>query len=344
MKFDFIIGNPPYQVEQNGRMLPIYHTFMDEVFEIGDVCELITPGRFLFNAGQTGADWNNKILNNPHFKVLDYEPDSKKYFAGVDIEGGVAITLHDKSQTFGAVGIFVADSELRSALNKVLSHDKFEPLTKVIFTSTRYDLKAIFDDHPEYKQYVKHDGKDSQIDTNAFAKMPIFIDHPSSDSNDYIRILGRYDNQRAYWWVRKKYMADSGSLFKYKVFVPTANGSGAIGKVIPTTLIGTPVIGEPGIGSTQSFLTVGVEDSLENAQNIMKYIKGKFSRAMLGTLKITQHNPPVKWKNVPLQDFSVDSDIDWSKSIHEIDLQLYEKYKLNDKEIEFIETRVKEME
>ena len=64
---------------------------------------------------------------------------------------------------------------------------------------------------------------------------------------------------------------------------------------------------------------------------------------MLGVLKVTQHNPAPKWKYVPLQDFTSSSDIDWSKSVHEIDLQLYRKYGLDDKEIEFIESHVKEM-
>ena len=76
----------------------------------------------------------------------------------------------------------------------------------------------------------------------------------------------------------------------------------------------------------------------------MKYIKTKFARAMLGTLKITQHNIQETWQNVPLQDFTEKSDIDWSKSIKEIDQQLYEKYGLSPEEIEFIESKVKEME
>ena len=75
----------------------------------------------------------------------------------------------------------------------------------------------------------------------------------------------------------------------------------------------------------------------------MKYIKTKFARVMLGVLKITQDNTSAKWKYVPLQDFTSSSDIDWSKSIHEIDLQLYKKYGLSEDEINFIETNVKEM-
>ena len=75
----------------------------------------------------------------------------------------------------------------------------------------------------------------------------------------------------------------------------------------------------------------------------MKYIKTKFSRCLLGILKITQDNKKNTWKYVPLQDFTPNSDIDWSQSIADIDRQLYAKYGLDEKEIEFIETHVKEM-
>jgi len=81
----------------------------------------------------------------------------------------------------------------------------------------------------------------------------------------------------------------------------------------------------------------------EEAKALMKYVKCKFARTLLGILKVTQDNKKSVWKYVPLQDFTENSDIDWSKSIHEIDLQLYKKYGLDEKEIEFIETHVKEM-
>ncbi len=75
----------------------------------------------------------------------------------------------------------------------------------------------------------------------------------------------------------------------------------------------------------------------------MPYIRTKFCRAMLGILKVTQHNPPQTWAKVPLQDFTASSDIDWSKSIDEIDEQLYKKYKLEKPEIDFIEKNIKPM-
>ena len=88
--FDFVIGNPPYQedVENKGdRPNPIYNRFMDEAYMVGNVVELIHPARFLFNAGQTPKDWNEKMLNDEHFKVLHYEADAEKIFPDAEIKG-----------------------------------------------------------------------------------------------------------------------------------------------------------------------------------------------------------------------------------------------------------------
>ena len=128
------------------------------------------------------------------------------------------------------------------------------------------------------------------------------------------------------------------NLDKYKVILPKSNGSGAIGEVLSTPLIGTPLI-----GNTESFISIGAFDCLEEANAAFKYVKSKFARCALGILKTTQDNPPEKWKYVPLQDFTDKSDIDWSKSVREIDQQLYAKYGLSDDEIAFIEKNVKEM-
>lgn len=129
------------------------------------------------------------------------------------------------------------------------------------------------------------------------------------------------------------------NIFKYKVLLPKANGSGALGEVVSTPLIGTPLI-----GFTRTFISVGAFEKQSEAEAALKYIKSKFARAMLGVLKITQDNNPAKWAYVSLQNFTSRSDIDWSQSIHNIDLQLYKKYGLNKEEIDFIESKVKEMD
>lgn len=98
-----------------------------------------------------------------------------------------------------------------------------------------------------------------------------------------------------------------------------------------------------GIGATETFYSLGLCSTKQEVQNILTYIKTKFARALLSVLKITQDVNPGKWQYVPLQDFTAASDIDWSKSIPEIDKQLYAKYGLDEKEIAFIESHVKEM-
>lgn len=110
------------------------------------------------------------------------------------------------------------------------------------------------------------------------------------------------------------------------------------GIIKPREVLSTPIV-----GSATTFLSVGKFNTQDEAEKCMKSIKTKFARAMLGTLKVTQDNPRETWLNVPLQDFTATSDIDWSKSILEIDKQLYKKYGLSADEVEFIESKVREM-
>lgn len=89
MKFDFVIGNPPYQDEnvgENNQAKPVYNLFMDSAYSIGEIVELITPARFLNQAGATPKDWNKKMLNSNKLKVLFYSEDSSEIFNGVDIK------------------------------------------------------------------------------------------------------------------------------------------------------------------------------------------------------------------------------------------------------------------
>ena len=166
---------------------------------------------------------------------------------------------------------------------------------------------------------------------------PNVIRIKSNDNSD-IKIFGlQKGNKRTKRYVNKKLINDP-NLNNWKVFIPESNGSGAIG-----TWVGKPIIGEPLTGCTGSFIQIGSFKNTIEAQNCIKYIKTKFCRAMLGTLKVTQDNPKSVWKNIPLQNFTNKSDIDWSKSISEIDQQLYKKYGLSEDEIAFIEGKVQPM-
>ena len=342
MKFDFVIGNPPYQENSVGNVnyaQAIYHLFMDAAISVSDKVELIHPARFLFNAGTTPKAWNKKKLNDSHFKVLHYEPDSSRVFPNVDIKGGVAISYYDVTQKYEPIEIFTAYDEIRSILKKVKHRRDFKTLADVISSTTTYQFTDLL--HEDYPDAISKlsKGHAYDISTNIFQQLPeIFYDQKPEDGQCYIRLFGRINNQRLYKWIRKDYVRDNDITYKHKVIVPKANGSGALGEVLTT-----PLIGEPLIGFTETFISIGLVDTREEAEAILKYVKSKFARTMLGILKVTQDNSSKKWKYVPLQDFTSQSDIDWSQSIAEIDRQLYEKYGLADNEIEFIETHVKEM-
>ena len=343
MKFDAIVGNPPYQImatgEANGSD-PIYHLFIDAACKLGEKVSFIHPARFLFNAGKTPKDWNEKMLNDEHYKVVQYWANSGDVFPTVDIKGGVAVTYWDKNKTFEKIGTFVAHEPLRTALEKVLAIKGFKSLTDSIYPQNKYEFSTLYKDYPHYKNIIGSDGADKRLRPNAFDKLDVFTENQSKGE---IPIHGLIKNKRVIRFINSKYIEASENLDKYKVLVPKANGSGAIGEVLSTPMVGEPMVGEPMVGYTGSFIGIGAFETQVEAENCMKYIKTKFARAMLGTLKVTQDNPRETWLNVPLQDFTATSDIDWSKSVSEIDKQLYKKYGLSKDEIAFIESKVREM-
>lgn len=338
-KFDVVIGNPPYQEDNktNNRQSPIYNYFMEESYKLADIVELITPARFLFNAGQTPKAWNNKMLNDKHLKVLMYESKGTNIFPNTEIKGGIAITLRDNNKDFGKIGIFTEYMELNAILHKVMGYNN-DSLAEIITGAVPYHYTdELKNEHPEYV-YLTGDSFD--VRTNAFDKLAdkiYFMDNPNDD--EYIQIFGLYEKQRSYMWVKRKYLTYPENFMKYKVMISKANGSGKFGETLST-----PVIGDKEIGHTQSFISIGSFETKKEAENLVKYIKGKFTRCLLSVLKTTQDITPSKWKYVPMQDFTPNSDIDWNKSIKEIDMQLYKKYGLTEEEINFIETKVKEME
>ena len=342
MKFDFIIGNPPYQdntIGDNKTFAPqIYNTFLDCAYTLSDKVEMIHPARFLFNAGSTPKQWNEKMLQDEHLKVLAYYAKSADVFPTTDIKGGVAITYRDATKDFGAIEIYSAYPELNSIKQKVINSG-CKSFSDIVFTRTAYRLTDILhEEHPEAISQLSN-GHPYDMSTNIFVRLPqVFFDVRPNDGDDYVQIYGLIDNKRVYKFIKRKYVKPFKNLDAYKIFIPKSNGSGAIGEVLST-----PVIGQPVIGHTETFISIGNFESEFEANACFKYVKSKFARTMLGVLKITQDNPPEKWKYVPLQDFTSNSDIDWQQSVAEIDVQLYKKYGLSNEEIAFIETHVKEM-
>lgn len=338
-KFYAVVGNPPYQETMIGTSdSPLYDSFMDEAYKTSDRVELITPGRFLFRAGKTSKEWNDKMLSDQHLKVLQYEPESSLIFPNTSIKGGIAVTYRDANKEFGAIGIFTLYPELKNFASKIIPHLEQGRLTDIIYLQNRFNLQTLYSDFPKEKEKISSNGKERRIVSSAFDKLSVF--KSQKETSDSVKILGLTGaNKRTYKWILRSYIEDNGNFELYKVVVPKANGKGEFGE-----RLSNPTILEPYTGYTQSFIGIGSLKTYIEAQSTLKYIKTKFVRALLSTLKITQDNPPEKWEYIPLQDFSASSDIDWSQSVADIDRQLYAKYGLSDDEIEFIESHVKEMD
>lgn len=340
MKIDAIIGNPPYQVvSENTSDAPVYHLFIDLASQLTQRVSLITPARYLFDAGKTPKEWNAKVLQDEHFKVMNYWANSTEVFPTVDIKGGVAVMYRDSKQNFGKIGTFTAYPELTRIANKVVPMSESGAFANLIYSPESYRLSDKL--HTDFPWVVERlsKGHPYDITTNIFDKLPDIFRKERLTNEDEVRFYGRYKNERCYRWVKRDYIEYHPNLDKYKVIVPKSNGSGAIGEVLST-----PIIGEPLMGVTQTFLTIGAFDTQSEAEACLKYIKTKFARTMLGILKATQDNKKETWRLVPLQDFTADSDIDWRMSVADIDRQLYRKYGLEEKEITFIEEKVRAME
>ena len=359
-KFYAVIGNPPYQEQQESNDAegskknyapPIYNYFMDAANEVGTRVELIHPARFLFDAGSTPRAWNKKMLNDKHFKVLQFEEDSNLFFPSLasPLKGGIAITYHDDTQVIGPIGIFTKFEELNAILKKVGKATEFEPFSNIVNSRTEYRLTdAVHHDYPfaRYREDAsgKNIGRLSQghnfdMSSNIFDRLPeIFYSEMPQDGDDYIRVIGRSENKRTARYVRRKYINRVANLDSYKLFINQADGAGIFGETITP-----PIVAMPGEAHTETFLSIGQFQTKTQACAAKKYLYTKFLRALLGVLKVTQNGNKPVWRCIPLQDFTPASDIDWTQPVADIDRQLYAKYGLDDEEIEFIESHVKEM-
>lgn len=336
MKFDAVVSNPPYQVGVNKE--PLYHHFISIGMEIGDLGTLIHPGRFLFNAGKTPKAWNQKMLNDEHFKVVKYWKKSDEVFDAVDIKGGVAVTMWDKQNVIGPIGTFVLHDELRTIQEKVESLGE-ESFSKLVYSRDLYQLTELF-----YKENPELEGRQSKghrfdLGTTAFSLFPEVFSDEKPAGNGYALVVGRENDTRIAKWIKKEYLKLPDNFESYKVVVPKSNGSGHFGESLSS-----PFVAAPFHAQNTTFLSIGKFDSIFEAEACLKYIKTKFVRCMLGILKVTQDNPKSVWSKVPLQNFTQQSDINWDLPIAELDAALYQKYNLTRDEIEFIKSNVSAMQ
>ena len=335
MKFNAVVSNPPYNIGINKE--PLYHLFIDLGRQASELGSIIHPGRFLFNAGKTPKKWNKKMFNDEHYKVIRYWANGSDVFDNVEIKGGVAITMWDALSTFEPIGTFIRQEELREIKDIVWSKAT-ERFSINVYPRDLYQLKEVFyTEHPEYEGR-QSEGHRLDVGTTIFTLFPEVFYEKAPNQNDYALIVGRENDERIAKWIKSEYLKLPDNFDSFKVFIPVANGSGKFGEAL-----GDPIVGFPKHAHAVTFLSVGKFNTEDEALACVKYIKTKFARTMLGIRKVTQHTTREAWTFVPNQDFTVHSDMDWTKSIHEIDQALFAKYGLENY-VDFIENSVKPMD
>ena len=321
-KFDFLIGNPPYQEKtagNNNKYKPVYPWFMELSYKLADIAELITPARFLFNIGATNKEWNQKMLNDKHLTILKYFENSQEVFSNASVAGGIVVTLRDKNQDFGSIGAFIPDKKLKNIYEKV-SKKASQYMNELVSSRGFY-------------KYINN----KTIQTNAFIKDADLFEKQNKFE---INVLGREDGHRAVLSIKKENVKDDKSISKWKVFIPKAYGTA----IYPDQIIGKIEIGKPNEICTETFLKIGDFETKIEAENCKKYLETKFARALISIVKKTQNSTKSSFTCLPVQDFSDQSDIDWNLSIKTIDQELANKYNLNFEEQVWIEQNIKAMD
>ncbi len=345
MKFDVIIGNPPYQLSKatenstsnNAAFASaIYPLFIEQAAKLNpQYLIMITPSRWMTKTGQGVSDeWVDKMIASNHFVEIHDFINSTECFAGVDIMGGVSYFKYqptyvgkchfvchrgdkvteysDFLDSFGT-GVIIRDPQAMDIINKV----------------------------------VKIEGEYYRENSFGGIVSPLhFYDKSgqlSSNWNGYTKIRDKehpikfYLNKRleseGYGWINENDIPkNQNTINLHKVFIPEANGSTGENAIV----LGTPFYGEPGSICSQTYLVIGYnkEYTKTECENIVSYVKTRFFRYMVSIKKNTQHAPNSVYQFVPLQDFSHP----WT------DEMLYEKYGLTDEEIAFIESMIRPME
>lgn len=343
MKFNVIVGNPPYQQSDGGAQAsakPIYNLFVESAKELNPsyIC-MIMPTRWY--AGGKGLDEFREImLNDKHISELhDFlKPDI--LFQNTNNRGGICYFIRDKSydNSKNLTKLFTYKNNLTPVLNirslktpdsdilirhsialeiisKVKSHKDFKTFESHISSRKPFDLEG----------NVVNDAKKFRLDKKGLKK-PIMC-YGKSKKIGYVE--------------RDEITKNANWIDNYKVFAPYANNIGT--ELNDDNL--NAFVGEPKTICTETYIVIGATLNLDliTSTKLVKYFFTKFARFMHSLPKVSQHGTSKTYKFVPLQNFTAKSDIDWSKSTEEIDKQLYAKYRLTKEEIEFIESMIKPM-
>lgn len=336
MKFNAIVGNPPYNIIDGGggsSALPIYNEFVKISQQIDpSFISMIMPARW-YTGGKGLDDFRHNTIQDHRYKVLHDFVDSTTTFTSVSIEGGVCYFLWDskfnsKCKVFthfkdgniqentryfaeDDVDVFIRLYEANEIIQKVLKDDSFQAFSNIVSPRNPFGISTIAED----------------------------LIATESERNSY-KLLGRFNNTRQWKKLKSSFKIDRSSealknLAKsWKIFVSKADGAaGQIGNPIPAKILGEPEEGCRNSVCTETFLAIGPFSTKKEMSNCRNYMRTKFFRFCVGTRK-TKNMTQDTYGFVPMQDFSEE----WT------DAKLYQKYGLTEEEIAYIERMIKPMD
>lgn len=347
MKFDVIIGNPPYQLSvgndggNSSKAKAIYNLFISEAVKLNSrhLC-MITPSRWMTKTTEgISDDWVDTMLKSNHFKIFHDFEDSSLCFPGVEIKGGVSYFLYDKDyQGICEYYFHYANGEIQKRVDYldslktgIVIRDPraYSIIHKIISIENNYYI----DNETNFSGYIspKDFFTNKQVLTSSWKGYK-----DNFDEEYHIKYyLNKNIHKKEFGWVSQEQIPkNSNSIKLNKVYIPAAGGSGYDEQVL-----GKPFYGEPNSVCSQTYLVIGYDSikhnfSKKECENIISYIQTKFFRYLVSIKKKTQNGPRGVYQFVPLQDFSKS----WT------DEELYAKYNLSQEEISFIESMIKPME
>ena len=340
VKFDVVVGNPPYHetissaTDNDSLGKQLFPWFVICSTQIASkYTSMITPSRWFTGDAQDKSfvKLRQFMQKNNHIKKIVNYKDEKQVFDDVEIKGGISYFLYEQSHT-GQVEFINISKGIRDTQVRNLFED---------------GLDIIISDSIDYPLICKVKTKDfvplTTITTgrNAFGIIgkPSVVDSVSKKEQFSGACELRCKSNEIRWIKAESVTKNKGIFEKYKVYISKSAGN----PNSDAKVIGYPYVGNPQSACTDSLFPIGKFETLEEAENLAKYMKTKFLRYMVSILKTSQNVTQIVYGFVPMQDFTASSDIDWNKTIEEIDVQLYEKYKFTQKEIDYIESMIKPM-
>lgn len=326
MKFDIILGNPPYQIgmkDQNGErtknITPLYDKFVEKAIELNPRYVLmITPSRW-FTAGKNLDAFRAKMLQDRRIrKIVDY-PNGREIFPTVEVKGGISYFLWDRNHDGDCEFQIVVDGEK----SKIHERDLREGEGVLVRDVKAMEIVKKVKASPHFKEHLgnvvsKRDPFGGALTTNyGFAEDKPFDDSVPLIFGNRIGHISKDQVQSHPEWINR-----------FKVLMPMA--SDGRGSNEGMHVLGEPIAVAPGSVCTQTYLVAGVFDSQEETVNYAEYLTTKFVRFLVFQRKSSQHVIPDRFRFVPLLDMTRK----WS------DKDLYSLFDLSSDEIDHVEKTV----